>query len=406
MKLPGILFSYFIVWISANAQQVGRPDFELVESVPIETVLDNPDIRNTREVWLEMINGAKKTLDVEQFYISNQAGEPLEDIVVAIEHAVDRGVVVRIISESKFYKTYPETIERFRAKNIEVRLIDFGKIAGGIQHAKFFIVDGESIFLGSQNFDWRSLKHIHELGIRIKNADAVRIYLDIFNLDWKLAEANDKNAIAGILKPHKYAVPLLSIFNGDTIVFTPTYSPKGVIIDSTLWDEPNLIHVIDNAQKEVSLQFLAYDTRSRGGSDYRVLDDALRRAAGRNVKVRLLVADWEKGTASEHSLKELAKIPNIEVKFGNIPEWSGGYVSFGRVEHSKFILADSSAFWLGTANAEKSYFYACRNLGVVVKNTKLASTVHRIFSKSWDGPYVEWVEPEKKYTRREHGEKQ
>ena len=28
------------------------------------------DIRNTLEVWLEMINGARKSLDIEQFYIS------------------------------------------------------------------------------------------------------------------------------------------------------------------------------------------------------------------------------------------------------------------------------------------------------------------------------------------------
>jgi len=390
----------------ASAQQAGHLDFELVESVPIETVLDNPDIRDAYEVWLEMINGAKKTLDIEQFYISNQAGEPLEDIIQAIERAENRGVTVRIISESKFYKTYPETIERLRKRpNISLRLIDFGKIAGGIQHAKFFIVDGESVFLGSQNFDWRSLKHIHELGLRIRNTNAVRIYLDIFELDWKLAEANDRSTVTTDLVPRKYDVPLVSVLGNDTIVFTPTYSPIGLIVDSTLWDEPNIVRLIDGAQKEVSLQFLAYDTHSRDGSDYLVLDEALRRAADRGVKVRLLVADWEKDTPSERSLKNLARVPNIQVKFSNIPEWSGGYISFARVEHCKFVLADSSTFWLGTANAEKSYFHTVRNLGVVVRNGVLGSVVHRVFSRSWNGPYVEPVEPDSKYTRREHGEK-
>ena len=185
MKLSGkpiiMLFSAILLaqTLSAQGDIAGHPEFELVESAPIETVLDNPDIRNTYEVWLEMINGAKKSLDIEQFYISNRAGEPLEDIIATIERAADRGVAVRIIAEAKFYKTYPETIERLRRnKNIEARLIDFGKIAGGIQHAKYFIVDGKSVFLGSQNFDWRALKHIHELGIRVRNAEAARIYLD------------------------------------------------------------------------------------------------------------------------------------------------------------------------------------------------------------------------------------
>lgn len=392
--------------LCANAQYTGHPDFELVESVPIETVLDNLDIRNAHEVWLEMINSARTTLDIEQFYISNQIGEPLENIITAIEQAADRGVTVRIIAESKFYKTYPETIERLRKKRIEVRLIDFGKIAGGIQHAKYFIVDGESIFLGSQNFDWRSLKHIHELGFRIKNTDAARIYLDIFDLDWKLAESNGRKTVAADLMQRNYKVPLRSILAADTIVFTPTCSPVGLIVDSTLWDEPNIVRVIDGAQKEVSLQFLGYDTRSRGGSDYLVLDNSLRRAAARGVKVRLLVADWEKGTPSERSLKELAKVSNIEVKFAVIPEWSGGYISFARVEHCKFVLADSSTFWIGTSNAEKNDFHSSRNLGVVVRSAKLGSLIHRVFSRSWDGPYVERVDPNKQYARREHGERQ
>lgn len=390
----------------AEAQYVPHPDFELVESVPVETMLDNADIRNTHEVWLEMIDGAKSTLDIEQFYISNERDEPLEDIIAAIERAVDRGVTVRVVAESKFYKTYPETIERLRKKKVEVRLIDYGKLTGGIQHAKFFIVDGESVFLGSQNFDWRALKHIHELGVRIRNTAATRFYLDIFNIDWQLAETNEKASIASIVKPHSYAVPFLSILRSDTIIYTPTASPIGVIIDSALWDEPNIVKLIDEARNELSMQFLAYDTRGRGGEDYRVLDNALRRAAARGIKVRLIVADWEKGTPSERSLKELASVPNIEVKYSCIPEWSGGYISFARVEHCKYVLADSSSFWLGTANAEKSYFYSVRNVGVVVRNPVLGATMHRVFMKSWTSPYVERVEPGRTYAKREHGEKQ
>ncbi len=292
-----------------------------------------------------------------------------------------------------------------RRGNIQVRLLDLGKITGGIQHAKYFIVDNESVFLGSQNFDWRSLEHIHELGLRIKNADAARIYRDIFDLDWTLAESNDRNVVKDYLVQRSYTTPFYSVFDTDTITFTPTCSPTGLIIDSTLWDEPGIVRIIDSAKDEVSMQFLGYDIRDRGGSDYRVLDDAIRRAAARGVKVRLLVADWEKGTPAERSLKGLAVVNNVEVKFSDIPEWSGGYIPFARVEHCKFVLADSSAFWLGTSNAEKSYFYRVRNVGVVVTSTTLGLVLHRVFLKSWDGPYVERVEPDKKYESREHGEK-
>ncbi len=399
-------FCFIIMLASATtawSQVAGYTAFELVESIPIETTLDNPDIRNTQEVWLEMIGSAQKTLDIEQFYISNKEGEPLESVIRAIETAAARGVIVRIISDKRFEKTYPETIERLgKVKNISTRIIDFGKLAGGVQHAKFFIVDNETIFLGSQNFDWRALKHIHELGFRIRNKQAVAFYQDIFNLDWNLAATNDKAMLETFLTRKSYKRDFNLIENKDTLTFTTTASPVSLIPDSSLWDEPNIIGLIDRAKNEVVLQFLGYNTLARDKSVYTNLDDAIRRAAGRGVQIRLLVSDWEKGTPAEKALKDLSQVSNVEVKFSVIPDWSGGYVSFARVEHCKFIVVDRLSFWLGTSNAEKSYFYAARNLGVVAKSKTLGAVIHRVFMKSWDGPYAERIHAEIKYERRKH----
>ncbi len=404
MRLRFIIVLLPLLFVHGAAQQ---QRIELVESFPVETTLDNPAIRNTSEVWLEMINGARHSLDIEQFYISNKPGEPLEEIIVAIEAAARRGVKVRLIADARFQKTYPETIERLgKQTNITTRIIDYGKLAakdgrpGGVQHAKFFLVDGEMIFLGSQNFDWRALKHIHELGIRLKHKEAVKFYRDVFELDWNLAVTNDPADLSAYLKKTSYNAPYLFVQNGDTVAVTPTASPTGFIPDETLWDEPHMIRVIDDARDAVYLQFLGYDTKGRDRSEYRVLDDALRRAAARGVRVRLLVSDWEKGTPAEKALKELTRVPNIEVRFMVIPGWSGGYVSFARVQHCKFIVADASTFWLGTSNAEKSYFYSGRNLGIIVRSDRLAGTVADIFTKSWESKYAERVDPDVKYERR------
>lgn len=401
-----ILFIAFTSFSISRSQPAGSADFELVESVPVETTLDNPDIRNAHEVWLEMINGATKSLDIEQFYVSNQTGELLEDIIVAIEQSAKRGVQVRLIADARMNKTYPETIERLsKQKNISTRIIDFGKLAGGIQHAKYFIVDGKRIFLGSQNFDWRALNQIHELGLSITHKGAVEFYSNIFELDWNLAASNDPAKADSLLKRTKYDVPFTIVASGnDTITFTPTASPRQFIPDSLLWDEPNILRLIDGARHEVMLQFLAYSPFARGGGRYDVLDNALRHAASRGVKVQMIVSDWEKSGSSEKALKELSQIQNIEVKFSVIPDLPERYISFARVEHCKYIVVDGSAFWLGTSNAEKSYFYNCRNLGVVVRNTKLSSLLQRVFMKSWDGPYTEPVQQEKKYEKRKHGE--
>lgn len=297
------LLAVFILLQVPTYSQSQSPALEIVESIPIETNLDNADIRDATDVWLEMINGAKQMLDFEQFYISPQKGEPLDTILSAIQQAAARGVKVRFIVDSRMYKTYPETVDKWNALNKadvragmfpEARVLDFGKAGGGIQHAKFFIVDGEEIFLGSQNFDWRALKHIHELGIRLRHKDAVALYQDIFELDWKLCEASnsEKLKIPVERKTYKTLFQLISEVK-DTVTFTPTYSPKAYIADTTLWDEPQILNLINSAKQEVMLQFLSYSTRARDGSTYSAIQDAMKAAAARGVRVKMIVSDWE-----------------------------------------------------------------------------------------------------------------
>ena len=404
-KFVIFLFIFGFIFPSFS-QERGDQYFEIVESIPIETNLDNPDIRNTYEVWLEMIDNVKSSLDIEQFYISNQKGEPLEDILNSIIKVGERGVKVRLIVDSRMYKTYPETVDMLaKQKNITTRIIDFGKLSGGIQHAKYFIVDGEEIFLGSQNFDWRALKHIHEIGVRIRDKNAVKIYQDIFDLDWQLAEKNDPAEISKLIQFKSYQLPeTVHGSNGEEMTIVPTMSPKGMIIDSTLWDESHIVAMIDNAKSEVMCQFLTYSPVARGKSFYHVLDNALRRAAVRGLKVKMIVADWSKSHPTVDFLKSLSLVPNIQIKFNSIPEWSGGYIPFARVEHCKFLIIDSSACWIGTSNWEKSYFYTSRNLGIAVKNQIITKTLRGIFYKSWDGSYTELIKPEVEYIPRKHGE--
>src|SRR2546422_10631221 len=184
----------------------------------------------------------------------------------------------------------------------------------------------------------------------------------------------------------------------------PTASPKGLVPDSTLWDETKILKLIGRASSEVMCQFLTYSPVGRNKSYYPELENALRGAAARGVKVKMIVSDWSKEHPIEDYLKSLSVVPNIEVKFSVIPEWSGGYIPFARVEHCKFLVIDSSSSWIGTSNWEKSYFYNTRNVGIVVENRNVAGILRRIFRKGWDGPYTEKVKPEVDYQARRHGE--
>ncbi len=71
---------------------------------------------------------------------------------------------MRLIVDAGFYKTYPDEPNNLaQLPNVEVKTIDYSSM-GGIQHSKYFVIDGSQCFLGSANLDWLALTHIHEVG--------------------------------------------------------------------------------------------------------------------------------------------------------------------------------------------------------------------------------------------------
>ena len=102
---------------------------ELVESVPVETSLDLPALRNTVEVWREMIQAAEHTIDIETFYLSSSGtgADSLETVLECLADAADRGVVTRLLVDAGFRETYPEVVARLEglpgaaARSLDVR---------------------------------------------------------------------------------------------------------------------------------------------------------------------------------------------------------------------------------------------------------------------------------------------
>jgi len=398
-KSPLLILAHtFFIFLTAFGQPTDSTydEIELVESIPVETAMDMGNIRNTLEVWQEMISNAKKSLDIETFYISSKEGEPLEIILTEIKKAASRGVKVRIISEAKFKTIYPEPLVTLaEIENIEVRTIDFGKIAGGVMHAKYFIVDKEQLFLGSQNFDWRSLKHIHELGVRVRNKSIGKLFTKLFNADWIIAKKNivPENLFSNL----KYEIPVFLNLPDRKMPLIPVFSPLNFLHYKNLWDEPQIVELINKAETEINIQLLTYSPEYRGKAYYEVLDNALRNAAVRGVKVKLLCSDWSKRHPTIDHLKSLSLVPNIEVKLSTIPEHAAGFIPYARVDHCKYLLVDGDRFWIGTSNWSKDYFYNSRNVGLIINDSVLAKTVKEFFESSWNSPYAYFVDPCKEY---------
>jgi phosphatidylserine/phosphatidylglycerophosphate/cardiolipin synthase-like enzyme len=369
----------------------------LVESAPLETTLDHADVANAAPTWIDMIEHAQHTIDFAEFYASEpeandgNARSDLTPVIEAIERAVKRGVRVRFLADSVFAPKYPSTLGRLRAAGAIVRIIDFGKLGGGVLHAKYFVVDREDAFVGSQNFDWRALAHIQEMGARVTSPTFANALLDILETDWELAGG----AAPGTRVRHSQRGPRADVGARTGERVTLTASPKGWLPDESSWELPKLVALLDGATRSIDVQVLTYKTKERDGSPFPTLDDALRRAAARGVKVRLLVSDWstKAGSDSRLVLEELAKVPNVEVRVITIPRWSGGDIPFARVAHAKYMIVDAGVpaaahAWVGTSNWEGDYFTKSRNVGVIASGGALPARLGGVFDDGWSGAYA------------------
>jgi len=406
-KLDGglyLLFLWLVLFLSSAAFTQTQPVFQLVESVPLETQLGSAETARTLDIWLDMIDSARKNIDMAFFYLSHKPGETLDLVIRRLEQAAARGVKIRMIADARMAGTYPEMLDSLNTQqNIEVRKTSFYNRKNGVMHAKYFLVDDEQLFLGSQNMDWRALSHIHELGVRIHHPALGRNLKAVFEIDWKLAENLDTDLPLEV--PAVLAEPffnrdlpaMLLLSSRDTIQVYPTASYPEITPGGIPHDETEIVHLIDTAKEHLDIQLLSYKPGSRNHF-YEILDNALRKAAARGVQVRMIVSNWNTRKYDMPHLKSLQMLPNIEIRISSIPEYSGGFIPYARVEHCKFMVVDAKTLWLGTSNWSWSYFHNSRNLGLVISSQKVNQTVHDIFQKSWDSPYCQTVDICREYT--------
>ena len=375
------------------------PGFELVYTWPVETTLERPGLRQASEVWPELIASAKKSLDIAQFYFAPapKPGEPLDAVLAALRAAGERGVKIRFLVQ-KSSISLPEDLDKLRAfPNLELRVIDWAKVGPsgtGIVHAKYMLADGKAGYVGSQNFDWRSLKHIHEMGLLVSEPGVVKGMQAVFDQDWKA------QALAAAGKP----VPVLNKAPAKAgcagracLVASPwAMNPSGVA-DS----QAELPRLIGSAQSEVAVALLDYSplTFSKPKRFYPPIDNALRDAAVRGVKVKLLVSHWNADKPDVDHIKSLSLLPNVEVRVITVPEAAEGPIPFSRTMHSKFMTVDGKTLWLGTSNWAGGYFDDSRNLEVVVKDEALAKEAAAVHEGLWKSSYTELLDVAKAYPK-------
>lgn len=395
--LKMILLFFFISVNILNAQN----EFEIVESTPVETIYENSTLAKTPDVWNKMIDDASESIDIETFYFADEKNEPLEIIIGSLKNAANRGVRIRIIVDSSFYSRNDKSVDKLEGiENITIKKIPFGNLGGGVMHAKYFIVDNENLFMGSQNSDWRALKHIHEIGIRVKNKTLAQTFTELFETDWNLCNGN----ITGLVNQRPSAVvnsekpvSINSEKHGEITLY-PAFSPPDFNIPGVNNEENELVKIISNAKEKLFIQIYSFSDKDRYDTVlYDRIANALKESAGRNVMIRILIPDWEIGGSSQEFIKKFSQTKNIEIKIISIPLYSKGFIPFARVDHSKYMIADNDISWISTSNWESGYFHHSRNVSMVIKNIPINNELRGVFEMGWISPYSGIIETNKNY---------
>lgn len=377
-------------------------NFEFVENVPIRTTLKHPKIRTAEQVWLDMIKKAKKTIDIGQFYLSSPKGESLYPIFGEILKATKRGIKVRMINDALYTSTYPTNVDFFDGlKNMEVRFLAVtDMMGGGVMHAKYMIVDGKDSFVGSHNFDWKSLKHSHNLGVRVINKKFANVLTQLFEYDWKLSTINIKPK--GFPKEKKIPAKGIKLEGRSNIKVMPCFSPTALTPTKFRLEHDLVMYLIESAKKEIIIHIMEYSPKSQytEGMYLRDYDAALREVAGnRGIKIKLLTSHWALKEIPLPFVQSLSVIPNVEVKYMDIPTLGKYFLPFSRVHHCKYMLVDNNIAWLTSGNLEPDYFLNSRNVGICIEGKAPSKIFKEIFNISWNSRYAKKIVAGKKYPK-------
>lgn len=389
--------------------RASRPssDFQLVESVPVGTVYGEPGVLRTQTAWLQMIREARHSIDIAAFYIADKPGSGLSAVLDALVKQADAGIKVRVLVDQSFLKENQAGVDHLRrSAHIEIRTLPTTTLTGGVLHAKYMVVDGTNVFVGSQNWDWRALDQIHEIGALVRNPRFAQTFTAAFDFDWQLAGQPDLPKAARLaVEPPAFAPAtaqdpvLLDAHGKEPLTAFPAFSPPALMPAWVTSEQSALVRMIEGSQHALRIQVMTLSAIRQFGPKgwWGEIDNALRDAAARGVQVHIIVADWALREPTQAYLKSLALMPGISIKFSQLPPSPEGFIAYARVEHAKYAIADDRSVYIGNGNWEWAYFHASVDASVFVQGVGPARTLAHIFDQDWNGPYTTALDPGRNY---------
>ncbi|CAG7835664.1 unnamed protein product [Allacma fusca] len=391
----------------------------LVESIPEGLVFNEtlPHMQ-THDAWVRLIDLAEEKIEIGSFYWflqgnNESTSDKGKDIFKRLMEAGKERKIKINIAQSMDDPKQPnkDSAELQAAGAATVRTLNFTRLIGaGVLHTKMWVVDRKHAYIGSANFDWRSLTQVKELGVLITNCSCIGKDLGkIFDVYWDLGLNDSK--IPDVWDPSYQTLygrenPMNISFNSTEYKAYLSSSPSAFCPKGRTPDIDAIKDVIDNATEYVHIAVMDYfpvTLYTEPPQYWPEIDDRLRSAAiNRKVKVRLLMAKWNHTRSNAyrflHSLADLSSTypwVDIDVKMFIVPANAEQQkIPFARVNHSKFMVTDKTAY-IGTSNWSADYFINTAGVGFVTtpesnqaNSSNIQQQLAHIFERDWNSSYA------------------
>lgn len=161
----------------AEAEAIFQADFKGASITPAGPLVVAPD--NARQDLLNLVNGAKKSVDIEAEELSD------DKLTAALTGLVANGVAVRVVLSDQT----PTQAEQQSIALLKQHKIPVVSVASPYIHTKTILVDGQSAYVGSANLTFYSLTANRELGVIVTAPDAISSISATISKDFKAGKA-------------------------------------------------------------------------------------------------------------------------------------------------------------------------------------------------------------------------
>jgi len=331
------------------------------------------------ESLLDSIHSAQKSIWAHVFSFNLRPADDGELLVRrvarALGDAVARGVQARVLLGGSARKplTLPAgniLAQRFLAGlGVECRV--FRGADRDASHAKFFLVDGETLVCGSHNWSPRALSKGVDTAVAIRSRKVAAAAGALFGSAWKRAEGmpSDEEILPGVSFSSVLCEP--GVYEDFRVLreHAPAVEDEGrvrLLPDAAYY--PALLEAIRGARHTLRVSmFFFSNPPGKTHPNYTLIGELLR-AHARGVDIRILL-DADRTTDVYHSrrinrqVKDYLSSKGIDVRFD----------AANSVNHAKLLVADGERILVGSHNWTSGSFVRQHELSVEIHSPGIAA---------------------------------